>query len=82
MLVQERISAARLQRKVGRTLRVLVDAVDGAKAIGRSEADAPEIDGLVYAAKSRGTKPGDFIDVKITRADAHDLHGARVGTQA
>ena len=78
MQLQEKISAARLQRKVGRSLRVLVDSVEGSKAIGRSEADAPEIDGQVFVSKARGVKPGEFIEVRITRADAHDLHGQPV----
>jgi ribosomal protein S12 methylthiotransferase len=68
-----------LQRKVGQTLRVLVDEVNQDGGIGRSSADAPEIDGLVYidpAAKaSQRYKTGDFVNVKITGADGHDLWG-------
>lgn len=71
MATQERISAARLAAKVGRTLRVLVDA----PGIGRSGADAPEIDGTV---RFRGGRAGEFVEVRITRADTHDLHGTRV----
>ncbi len=48
MATQQRISAARLQAKVGRTIKVLIDEVDEEGAIGRSFADAPEIDGAVY----------------------------------
>jgi len=79
MEVQARISAARLARKVGTTVRVLVDSAEGTRAIGRSAADAPEIDGRVHVSRARGAKPGDFIDVKVTRSDEHDLHGSRVG---
>ena len=79
MEVQARISATRLARKVGSTVRVLVDSAEGTRAIGRSAADAPEIDGVVHVSRARGAKPGDFIDVKVTRADEHDLHGSRVG---
>ncbi|MCE2948374.1 MAG: 30S ribosomal protein S12 methylthiotransferase RimO [Betaproteobacteria bacterium] len=79
MEVQARISAARLARKVGSTVRVLVDSAQGTRAIGRTAADAPEIDGVVHVSRARGAKPGDFIDVKVTRADEHDLHGSRVG---
>jgi len=73
MAVQERVSARRLERRVGTTMQVLVDEVDGAKAVARSSADAPEIDGVVRLARTKGLKPGDFADVRITKSDAHDL---------
>ncbi len=75
MAVQARVSARRLERRVGTTMRVLVDEVDGAKAVARSSADAPEIDGVVRLARAKGLNPGDFADVKITKSDAHDLWG-------
>jgi len=76
MQVQEQISAARLQRKVGSRQRVLVDEVGPTVAIGRSGADAPEIDGVVYVKTGRRKiAVGDFVDVAIDSADAHDLHG-------
>jgi ribosomal protein S12 methylthiotransferase len=78
MAVQEKISARRVAAKVGRTLDVLVDEAGEGKAVGRSSADAPEIDGVVHVRKAQDAKPGDFIRVRITRADAHDLHGERV----
>jgi ribosomal protein S12 methylthiotransferase len=68
MQVQERISADKLKRKVGRTIRVLVDE----PGLGRSSADAPEIDGVV---RFEGGKAGEFADVLVERADAHDLYG-------
>ncbi len=68
MALQARISAGNLKRKVGRTLKVLVDA----PGIGRSAADAPEIDGAV---RFRGGKAGEFSDVLIERSDTHDLFG-------
>ncbi len=68
MKVQEKISANRLQRKIGKTIRVIVDA----PGVGRSTADAPEIDGVV---SFKGGKPGEFAEVLIQRASAHDLHG-------
>ncbi|HEY5636918.1 MAG TPA: 30S ribosomal protein S12 methylthiotransferase RimO [Burkholderiales bacterium] len=74
MAAQERISSARLAAKVGRTLRVLVDA----PGRGRSGADAPEIDGTVHF---RGGGTGEFVEVRITRADAHDLHGTRLAAR-
>jgi ribosomal protein S12 methylthiotransferase len=75
MAVQEKISAGRLKHKVGRTLTVLVDEAGGNQAVGRSSADAPEIDGVVHISKASNAKAGDLIQVRITRADAHDLHG-------
>ena len=79
MAVQENISAKRLKAKVGKTLRVLVDEAAGDKAIGRSSADAPEIDGVVHIRKARNARVGEFVDVRITRADTHDLHGEPAG---
>ncbi|TAK91969.1 MAG: 30S ribosomal protein S12 methylthiotransferase RimO [Burkholderiaceae bacterium] len=75
MEVQEEISTARLQRKVGQTVQVLIDEINQDGAIGRSSADAPEIDGLVYFEPSKTHKVGGFAQVKITGADAHDLWG-------
>jgi ribosomal protein S12 methylthiotransferase len=73
MKLQEKISARRLKRKVGKTLRVLVDEVSEKGAVARSSADAPEIDGVVRIENGKSLKPGDFAQVKITGADAHDL---------
>ncbi|MBI4937628.1 MAG: 30S ribosomal protein S12 methylthiotransferase RimO [Nitrosomonadales bacterium] len=73
MQLQEEISAGRLTRKIGSTIRVLVDAVDGEDAIARSSADAPEIDGLVYVNSGQLLQAGDFTDVRIVDSDAHDL---------
>jgi len=78
MLLQEKISAERLKRKIGKTLTVLVDEVDEDGAIARSSADAPEIDGLVYIEDGQQLKVGDFVEVRITDSDTHDLW-ARVG---
>jgi len=80
MEVQERISAAKLQSKIGSIQTVLVDEViedeDGnIQAIARTKADAPEIDGVVYLEDAEGLNPGDFVDVQITDADGHDLWG-------
>ena len=68
MKTQEKISADRLKRKIGRKLKILVDQ----PGVGRSMADAPEIDGVV---RFRGGKAGEFVEVLIDRADAHDLFG-------
>ena len=79
MALQERISAQRLQSKVGKFLNVLVDEVDGSKAIARSAADAPEIDGVVHISKARTLKVGDFAQVRIVKSDAHDLWAEPAG---
>jgi ribosomal protein S12 methylthiotransferase len=79
MEVAERVSAERLKRKVGKPIRVLVDEVNADGGIGRSAADAPEIDGVVYISPaqkaSKRYKAGDFITVRVTGADGHDLWG-------
>jgi ribosomal protein S12 methylthiotransferase len=74
MQTQEKISKARLKKKVGQTLTVLVDSSDGKQAVARGSADAPEIDGSVFISQPGTLKAGDFAQVKITRADAHDLY--------
>lgn len=86
MAVTERISAAKLTAKVGRTLPVIIDEVgapdeDGdIGATGRSQADAPEIDGAVYLRNVPATLAlGDIVDVTIEDADAHDLFGVIAG---
>jgi len=86
MEVTERISAAKLAAKVGRTLPVIIDEVGEAEAddwgdvaigaTGRSQADAPEIDGAVYLRNVPATlKAGDIVDVTVEDADPHDLFG-------
>lgn len=75
MRVQAQISAARLQKKIGKKIDVLIDEVDSEGAIGRSKADAPEIDGRVMIDGESHLNPGDIVTVKITEADEHDLWG-------
>jgi len=67
------ISAQRLKQRVGRTLKVLVDGHEGKTALARTEADAPEIDGIVRISGGSALKAGDFATVKVTSADAYDL---------
>ena len=74
MAVQAEISAGRLQRRIGRTLDVLVDSVEDGIALARSSADAPEIDGVVRIADGNTLAPGSFARVRVTAADAHDLY--------
>ncbi len=73
MNVQARISAAKLQRKIGQTLEVLVDEVGEDGVVARSQADAPEIDGLVYLPDDAPVKPGQRLRVTVEDADDHDL---------
>jgi ribosomal protein S12 methylthiotransferase len=78
MAVQAEISAAKLQRKIGRTIKVLVDEATAEGAIARSSADAPEIDGVVRIANGQKLKPGQFVDVVVEAADEHDLHASLI----
>ena len=73
MQLQEKISARRLRRRVGKTLRVLVDEAGPAGALARSAADAPEIDGVVHIEDGAHLKAGEFARVEVTRSDTHDL---------
>ena len=82
MAVQEKISAARLKRKIGQTMTVLVDEVGKDGAIARSPSDAPEIDGRVIIRQGSKLKAGEFAEVKVTRADAHDLWAAPTGLRS
>ncbi|KAB1991826.1 30S ribosomal protein S12 methylthiotransferase RimO [Haemophilus parainfluenzae] len=77
MQLQQEISAERLKQKIGRTLDVIVDEIDDEGIIGRTKADAPEVDGLVYIENLSGTpvKVGEVIKVTITHSDEYDLWG-------
>jgi ribosomal protein S12 methylthiotransferase len=74
MAVQAEISAAKLQRRIGDTMTVLVDSVGADGAVARSTSDAPEIDGTVLIADGQALKPGQFVDVVVESASEHDLH--------
>ena len=73
MAAQARVSARRLKARVGKRMRVLVDSVDDGKALARSSADAPEIDGVVRIERAASLKPGEFAEVQVKRSDAHHL---------
>lgn len=80
MTVQAAISKSRLSRFVGRTMRVLVDGLEetedgGAVAVGRTQMDAPDIDGVVRFGGEGRLPIGGFVEVQITESDAHDLVG-------
>ncbi len=73
MQLQQQISASKLQEKIGKTLSVIIDEVTEQGAIGRSQADAPEIDGVVYLDGVVDRHPGDIVRVVIEDADEYDL---------
>lgn len=76
MDVQEQISAALNDQKIGQTFKVLFDRKEGGYFIGRTEFDSPEVDNEVLVdAKSQYVRVGDFANVKITRAEEFDLYG-------
>ncbi|NBN92807.1 MAG: 30S ribosomal protein S12 methylthiotransferase RimO [Betaproteobacteria bacterium] len=80
MHLQENISANRLIAKVGCEMRVLVDEIgEEGTVLARSSADAPEIDGVVYVEGADNVAVGDWLDVRITDADIHDLWAEPVG---
>jgi ribosomal protein S12 methylthiotransferase len=71
MELQAGISAARLKDKIGKRIRVLIDR----PGIGRSAADAPEVDGVVHVRRGHRLKAGAFADVLIEGRDEHDVFG-------
>jgi ribosomal protein S12 methylthiotransferase len=80
---QQKISARRLKRRIGKREPVIIDEIatqSGAiVAKGRSRGDAPEIDGTVHLTSRRPLRVGEIATVRIERADAYDLHGTVVG---
>ena len=74
MAVQADISAAKLAKRVGRIEEVLIDMVSANGAVGRTKSDAPEIDGQVHISGRHTRQPGELATVRITGAEAHDLH--------
>ncbi|MEQ4642314.1 30S ribosomal protein S12 methylthiotransferase RimO [Providencia rettgeri] len=75
MQLQQQISTQRLQDKIGKEILVIIDEVDDEGAIGRSMADAPEIDGMVYLNGEFGVNAGDIVKVFVEHADEYDLWG-------
>ncbi|MEN3784851.1 30S ribosomal protein S12 methylthiotransferase RimO [Aeromonas veronii] len=73
MELQQQVSIRKLARKVGQEMTLIIDEVDEEGATGRSFADAPEIDGLVYLNGETGLKPGDMVKVRIDESDEYDL---------
>lgn len=73
MKLQQQISAAKMQAKVGQVMQVLIDEIDDKGAVARSMADAPEIDGMVFIDDAFHLQPGQFVQVEIVGADEYDL---------
>lgn len=82
MEMQQAISAQKMQAKIGRVYEVLVDEVDAEGAIARSQADAPDIDGMVFIPEGQELSPGDKLKVSIFAADDYDLWGEQVDLDA
>ncbi|MDH3378011.1 MAG: radical SAM protein, partial [Gammaproteobacteria bacterium] len=74
LAVQADISERKLQRKIGNTVKVIIDEVDRGQGIGRSEGDAPDVDGRVFVENAQGAVPGDILEVVVVTADQYDLH--------
>ena len=73
MALQQSISAKKLQQKAGTTQTLLIDSVSDTGCIGRTSADAPEIDGVVHLPGVTEFQPGDWVEAEITGADDYDL---------
>lgn len=73
MAVQARISAAKLQQKIGTEIDVIIDEVVEEGAVGRSKADAPEIDGQVFLDNATHLIPGSIVRARVIDADEYDL---------
>ncbi|MDO4355402.1 MAG: 30S ribosomal protein S12 methylthiotransferase RimO [Clostridia bacterium] len=78
MMLQQAISMEANESRVGEVCEVLVDGREGGEYIGRSLKEAPEIDGNIRFTSSRELKPGAYVTVKITGAEAYDLTGEEV----
>ena len=73
MTLQAQISASLLEQRIGQKERVLIDEVTAEGALGRSQREAPEVDGMIFLPNETMLTPGSFINVEITEADEHDL---------
>ncbi|MDO9371681.1 MAG: 30S ribosomal protein S12 methylthiotransferase RimO [Gammaproteobacteria bacterium] len=78
MAAQEEISAAKLQRRLGQTCRVLIDEVSETGASARSAREAPDIDGVIRLPGGAGLRAGEWAQVRITAASAHDLEAEKI----
>ncbi len=80
MEIQQDISFEKNQAMIGHTYKVLIDRKEGEYYIGRTEYDSPEVDNeVLIAAKAKYLRLGDFVNVKVTKAEDYDLYGETVG---
>jgi len=75
MSLQQRVSQENNQKLLGKTLDVLIEEKEEGSYLGRTQYDAPEVDGLVYVKSQKSLKSGDFVKVKITATAEYDLVG-------
>ncbi len=78
MQAQQAVSARRMEAKIGSRIDVIIDEVDEEGAIGRSHADAPEIDGAVFLNGASEVAVGDIVEVEVEHAEDYDLWGSRI----
>jgi ribosomal protein S12 methylthiotransferase len=79
MDLQEKISFELNQAKVGKEFKVLIDRIEGANYVGRTEYDSPEVDNeVIISSENNYLRIGDFSMIKITRAEEFDLFGIPV----
>lgn len=78
MLAQQKISMEINKRFTDRTIDVLIDEKEDDRYLGRSQYDAPEVDGGIYVRSKRALRPGEFVKVKITDTLEYDLVGEAV----
>lgn len=79
MALQEQISLDLNEKMIGKTVKVLIDRLEGETAVGRTEWDSPEVDPEVNVYGAKGVRPGEMIMVKITGADYFELYGEKAG---
>jgi len=75
MMLQQSVSMDINEARIGSTCEVLVDGFDEGRPYGRSIYEAPESDGCIWLTSNRDLTPGQYVQVKITGADAYDLYG-------
>jgi ribosomal protein S12 methylthiotransferase len=75
MQVQQEVSATLQKARIGTTVDVLIDTVDGGTATGRTAWDAPDVDGCIQVETTRQLRPGDIVKATVTSADAYDIRG-------
>lgn len=78
MATQQRISCERLEQKIGQNLAVIIDEINDENIVGRTTADAPEIDGLIYLNHDDSVNVGDLVSACVRDSDEYDLYGELV----